>query len=91
MEGLPARAGHYFCAPICLLYVNKVGNLVPVAIQLKQNGDGTANLIFLPSDSWIDWLTAKIYYHAECTRPGPYITINCSSYIPACMHACIII
>jgi len=64
MEGLPARAGYYNCAPICLLYVNGGGELVPIAIQLKQNEDKENNPIFLPSDHWVDWLMAKIYYQS---------------------------
>ena len=54
-------------APICLLYVNGSGQLVPIAIQLKQGvreEDKDNNPIFLPSDNWIDWLRAKIYYQS---------------------------
>ena len=61
MDGLESRAGYYNVAPICLLYVNKAKQLVPIAIQLKQN-ERNDNPIFLPSDNWIDWLLAKTYY-----------------------------
>ena len=66
MDGLPTREGQYCAAPICLLYVNGSGQLVPIAIQLQQK-PGKENPIFLPSDGWIDWLLAKIYYtSASC-------------------------
>lgn len=68
MDGLPTRANHYLPAPLCLLYVNSVQQLVPIAIQLKQGlrevEKDQPNPIFLPSDHWIDWLLAKIYYQS---------------------------
>ena len=63
MDGLPTRKGQYSTAPLCLLYVNGDGNLVPIAIQLKQE-KGDDNPIFLPSDHLIDWLLAKMYYQS---------------------------
>ena len=63
MDGLPTRNGQYCAAPICLLYVNGKDQLVPIAIQLKQE-PAEDNPIFLPSDEWIDWLLAKIYYQS---------------------------
>ena len=71
MDGLPLKAGYYSSAPLCLLYVNKAKQLVPIAIQLKQE-PGSNNPIFLPSDNWADWTLAKMYYqcaHAQvqCT------------------------
>ena len=63
MDGLPTREGQYCAAPICLLYVNGSDQLVPIAIQLKQKS-GKDNPIFLPSDGWIDWLLAKIFYQS---------------------------
>ena len=67
MDGLPLKAGYYSSAPLCLLYVNKAKQLVPIAIQLKQE-PGSNNPIFLPSDNWADWTLAKMYYqcaHAQ--------------------------
>lgn len=61
MNNLPLRDGRFSTAPICLLYVNGSNQLVPIAIQLKQE-PGEKNPIFLPSDHWIDWLLAKIFY-----------------------------
>ena len=61
MDGLATREGYYNAAPICLLYVNGSDQLVPIAIQLKQE-PGDKNPIFLPSDNWLDWLLAKMYY-----------------------------
>ena len=71
MDGLPTRKGQYSAAPICLLYVNGNNQLVPIAIQLKQEL-AEDNPIFLPSDEWIDWLLAKIFYqsaHAQVSLP----------------------
>ena len=64
MDGLTPRKGCFVPAPICLLYVNSSDKLVPIAIQLKQAKADT-NPIFLPSDHWIDWMTAKIYYQSS--------------------------
>ncbi len=67
MDGLKPRENYVNVAPICMLYVNKSKQLVPIAIQLKQGvreEEKTDNPIFLPSDNWIDWLLAKIYYQS---------------------------
>ncbi len=67
LDGLPCREKYYCPAPICLLYVNGSDQLVPIAIQLKQQ-PAEDNPIFLPGDNRIDWLLAKIYYqnaHAQ--------------------------
>ncbi|XP_003383419.1 PREDICTED: arachidonate 5-lipoxygenase-like [Amphimedon queenslandica] len=61
MDGLQCRDGCYCPAPTCLLHVNRMGKLVPIAIQLKRK-PGDDNPIFLPSDTWMDWLMAKIYF-----------------------------
>ena len=82
MDGLESREGYYNVAPICLLYVNGSGQLVPIAIQLKQGvkeEEKRNNPIFLPSDNLIDWLLAKIYYrsaHSQVRRPICYLE-NC--------------
>lgn len=67
MDGLPCRPGTYLAAPICLLYVNKMKELVPIAIQLKQT-PGMDNPIFYPSDTWIDWTIAKLYFQSANTQ-----------------------
>ena len=61
MDGLACREGCYCPAPICLLHVNTADQLVPIAIQLKRD-PGPNNPIFLPTDPYLDWLLAKIYY-----------------------------
>ena len=61
MDDLKCREGCYSCAPTCLLYVNGANQLVPIAIQLKKQ-PGDDNPVFVPSDNWIDWLLAKMYY-----------------------------
>ncbi|XP_030644129.1 arachidonate 15-lipoxygenase B-like [Chanos chanos] len=50
----------YLTAPMCLLFSNPEGKLLPIAIQLKQE-PGEENPIFLPSDSESDWLLAKTF------------------------------
>ena len=75
MDGLPCQEGYYCAAPICLLYMDKAGQLLPIAIQLKKE-PGEDNPIFLPTDHWIDWLLAKIYYRSAdaqvCKRHDKY-------------------
>ena len=72
MDGLTPRKGYFAPAPICLLYVNSSDELVPIAIQIKQGvreeEQKEPNPIFFPSDHWIDWVLAKIYYQASCSQ-----------------------
>lgn len=63
LHELPTRPGYYCAAPLCLLYVNASDQLIPIAIQLKRD-PGPKNPVFLPTDSWFEWLLAKIYYRA---------------------------
>ena len=69
MDGLPTREGQYCTAPMCLLYVNANKQLVPIAIQLKQEEDED-NQIFLPSDNLVDWMLAKIFYQSAHAQVG---------------------
>ena len=66
MDGLQPREGCFVPAPICLLYVNSDDDLVPIAIQVRQGvreeEKSIPNPIFVPGDSWTDWILAKIYY-----------------------------
>ncbi|XP_032872243.1 arachidonate 5-lipoxygenase-like [Amblyraja radiata] len=60
LDGIKAnpKAGHdYLEAPMCLLYVNPMNDLLPIAIQITQK----PGPIFLPSDSQYDWLLAKMW------------------------------
>uniref|UniRef100_A0A3P9IVM3 Lipoxygenase domain-containing protein n=1 Tax=Oryzias latipes TaxID=8090 RepID=A0A3P9IVM3_ORYLA len=50
----------YLTAPLVLLHKNQNDDMMPIAIQLKQK-PGEDNPIFLPSDSELDWLLAKLY------------------------------
>ncbi|XP_067304188.1 polyunsaturated fatty acid 5-lipoxygenase-like [Pseudorasbora parva] len=50
----------YLAAPICLLYKNRLDQIVPIAIQLSQN-PGEKSPIFLPSDKDYDWMLAKMW------------------------------
>lgn len=64
LEGLVGNVVHdkqqYLTAPLCLLYSNPDGKMLPLAIQLGQK-PGADNPIFLPTDTKNDWLLAKIY------------------------------
>ncbi|KAG2468361.1 LOX5 lipoxygenase, partial [Polypterus senegalus] len=69
LDGIPAnkiRGKHqYITAPLCLLYEHPERGLIPLAIQIQQK-PGQDNPIFLPSDSELDWLLAKMWVrHAE--------------------------
>lgn len=60
LDGIKAnpKAGHECLeAPMCLLYVNPVNELLPIAIQITQK----PGPIFLPSDSKWDWRLAKMW------------------------------
>ncbi|KAF7658082.1 hypothetical protein LDENG_00017890 [Lucifuga dentata] len=50
----------YMMAPLVLLHKTSDDNLMPVAIQLKQE-PAEDNPIFFPTDSEYDWLMAKIF------------------------------
>ncbi|XP_044273114.1 hydroperoxide isomerase ALOXE3-like [Varanus komodoensis] len=64
LEGIPTceldGKPQYISAPLCLLYLNPQGQMMPVAIQISQT-PGPENPIFLPSDSTWDWMLAKIW------------------------------
>ncbi|KAL2086487.1 hypothetical protein ACEWY4_017546 [Coilia grayii] len=67
LEGLVGNVVHdkqqYLTAPLCLLYSNPDGKMLPLAIQLGQK-PGADNPIFLPTDTKNDWLLAKMYVRA---------------------------
>ncbi|XP_056598343.1 polyunsaturated fatty acid 5-lipoxygenase-like [Triplophysa dalaica] len=50
----------YLTAPICLLYNNRLDQIVPIAIQLSQR-PGESSPIFLPNDKEHDWMLAKMW------------------------------
>ena len=75
MDNITTREGQYCAAPICLLYVNGENQLVPIAIQLKQEASED-NPIFLPSDHLIDWLLAKIYYQSAHSQVSIIVLVT---------------
>ncbi|XP_054617013.1 arachidonate 12-lipoxygenase, 12R-type-like [Dunckerocampus dactyliophorus] len=69
MEGLPTATMDGkrvpLTAALCLLYMTAKKKLMPIAIQLGQT-PSEDNPIFLPSDSEVDWLLARLYVrHAD--------------------------
>ncbi|XP_039546675.1 polyunsaturated fatty acid 5-lipoxygenase-like [Pimephales promelas] len=54
------KPNHYLTAPLCLLYKNRLDQMVPIAIQLSQTA-GEESPIFLPSDNEHDWMLAKMW------------------------------
>ncbi len=89
MNGLKSREGYVNVAPICMLYVNESKQLVPIAIQLKQGlrEENTDNPIFLPSDNWIDWLLAKIYYQSAHSQVSIHHHVQVKCYV-CYIHYC---
>ncbi|KAA0721569.1 Arachidonate 5-lipoxygenase [Triplophysa tibetana] len=51
---------YFLTAPICLLYKNRLDQIVPIAIQLSQK-PGESSPIFLPNDNEYDWMLAKMW------------------------------
>uniref|UniRef100_A0A8C7Y513 Arachidonate 15-lipoxygenase type B n=1 Tax=Oryzias sinensis TaxID=183150 RepID=A0A8C7Y513_9TELE len=49
----------FLAAPLVLLHKDMNNKMMPIAIQLKQEGEN--NPIFLPTDSEYDWLLAKTF------------------------------
>ncbi|XP_047432477.1 arachidonate 12-lipoxygenase, 12S-type [Mugil cephalus] len=69
MDGIPTNTikgkPQYIAAPLCLLYQHPDEGLIPIAIQLDQT-PGLDTPIFLPTDSPLAWLLAKIWVrHSE--------------------------
>ena len=51
----------YCAAPLALFYVNKVGHLMPIAIQINQE-PGPENPIWTPQEPNVhDWMLAKFW------------------------------
>ncbi|KAG1924696.1 polyunsaturated fatty acid 5-lipoxygenase [Pimephales promelas] len=61
LKGVPTSSDQlYLTAPLCLLYKNRLDQIVPIAIQLSQTA-GEESPIFLPSDKEHDWMLAKMW------------------------------
>ncbi|XP_065186429.1 polyunsaturated fatty acid 5-lipoxygenase-like [Sycon ciliatum] len=50
--------------PIGLFYVNKAGDLMPIAIQLEPSLGGARSPVFLPSDPAWTWTAAKMWFNS---------------------------
>ncbi|XP_047475113.1 allene oxide synthase-lipoxygenase protein-like isoform X1 [Penaeus chinensis] len=61
-EGLPHNEKAELPSPFALFYLNKEDKLMPVAIQLKQEG-GHDNPVYTPKDPSNTWLVAKMFYN----------------------------
>ncbi|XP_061889555.1 arachidonate 12-lipoxygenase, 12R-type-like [Entelurus aequoreus] len=77
MEALPTTimAGKPvpLTAALCLLYLTPAKKLMPIAIQLGQI-PSKDKPIFLPSDSEVDWLLAKLYVRHVDTLHGEFVS-----------------
>ncbi|XP_056090762.1 polyunsaturated fatty acid 5-lipoxygenase-like [Rhinichthys klamathensis goyatoka] len=61
LKGVPTSSDQlYLTAPLCLLYKNRLDQIVPIAIQLNQT-PGEKSPIFLPNDNEYDWMLAKMW------------------------------
>ncbi|KAK7175682.1 hypothetical protein R3I93_000062 [Phoxinus phoxinus] len=61
LEAVPTSSDLVFLtAPLCLLYKNRLDQIMPIAIQLSQT-PGEKSPIFLPSDNEYDWMLAKMW------------------------------
>ncbi|NXY00502.1 LOXE3 isomerase, partial [Centropus bengalensis] len=65
LEGLPTGTiggePQFLAAPLCLLWLNPAGSLLPIAIQLSQR-PGPLAPIFVPRDR--GWPLAKLWVRA---------------------------
>ncbi|GAB1603281.1 allene oxide synthase-lipoxygenase protein isoform X1 [Argonauta hians] len=62
LEGLKHKDSLDMCAPIALFMLNSEGDLMPIAIQLRQQ-KGEDNPVFLPTDDASVWTLAKMWYN----------------------------
>ncbi|XP_041645719.1 polyunsaturated fatty acid 5-lipoxygenase-like isoform X2 [Cheilinus undulatus] len=67
-------------APICLLYKNTEHKILPIAIQLGQT-PGVDTPIFLPTDSSLDWLLAKMWVRSSDFQYHQMITHLFSTHL----------
>lgn len=58
------KEGRYLSSPMCLLYVNPEGKLMPIAIQLRTSvpAHPKKNPIFTPLDTEPEWTLCKMYF-----------------------------
>jgi len=72
------KEGFKLCAPICLLYLNKDDQLLPVAIQLYQE-PGDNNPIFTPNDDPNLWTLVKMWFnHADAAYHEALVHLGCT-------------
>ncbi|XP_055346121.1 allene oxide synthase-lipoxygenase protein-like [Paramacrobiotus metropolitanus] len=76
LDNLACKDNRPLCAPIALFHLDRKGNFLPLAIQLKQHPSPT-NPVFYPTDNPYAWLLAKMWYnnadatfHQSCTHLG---------------------
>ncbi len=65
LEGVAHPPGRFLLAPVVLLWVDDLGRLMPLAIQLHQ--DKKLGPVFLPTDDGWLWLLARTYVQSADT------------------------
>lgn len=58
------RPGAHLAAPVCYFWVDGLGNLMPLAIQLKPATVREKNPVFTPSSPYYDWMMARAHVQA---------------------------
>lgn len=69
-------------SPICLFYLNKKNELMPIAIQIFQEPSAT-NPVYFPSDPNLTWILAKMFFNmgeAQVHQSSSHIGIRELSY-----------
>ncbi|XP_064482113.1 allene oxide synthase-lipoxygenase protein-like isoform X2 [Ornithodoros turicata] len=76
LRNLPCKDDRMIVAPIALFYLNHLGELLPVAIQLFPD-KSCDNPVFLPSDPQDTWMLAKMFFnHADAMVHRAWLSLG---------------